>query len=216
MQTLFFRLLNHEDKAATLADAIGAVREGHAANTVVHAVDPASFRQVPGSPFAYWVSEGLRHTFATLPTFEGEGRTAKRGPSTCDDFRYVRCWWEVDCTQPHGLGEWRAFAKGGMFSPFYADIYLVVDWEPRRSTFLGFFGRTGREIERPESVGFFFRPGLTWPLRTNGFSLRVMPSGCIFGHKGPAAFVEGDDSRELLALAAITNSNVFSLLVSLQ
>jgi hypothetical protein len=50
VNTLFFRLLNHEDKAAALAEALGAVCEGRAANTVLHAVDPASFRQVPGSP----------------------------------------------------------------------------------------------------------------------------------------------------------------------
>ena len=27
------------------------------------------------------------------------------------------------------------------------------------------------------------------------FLYDVMPAGCIFGHKGPAAFVEGNDSR---------------------
>ena len=51
MHTLFFRLLNHEDKAAALGNAISVVREGREANTVVHAADPASFRQVPGSPY---------------------------------------------------------------------------------------------------------------------------------------------------------------------
>lgn len=216
MDTLFFRLLNHEDKAAALADAIGAVREGREANTVVHAVDLASFRQVPGSPFAYWVSERVRRLFTELPPFEVEGRWARLGAHGSNDFRYVRCWWEVDCTQPHGLGEWRTFAKGGMFSPFYADIHLVVDWEPRRSTFHGFFGRPGREIERPESVGFFFRPGLTWPRRTNGLSFRVLPTSCIFADKGPAAFVEHDLEIELLALCAILNSQPFGYLISLQ
>src|SRR5262245_3864125 len=104
-----------------------------------------------------------------------------------------------------------------MFSPFYADLHLVVDWEPRRSTFLGFFGRPGREIERPESVGFFFRPGLTWPRRTtSGLSLRVMPGGCIFADKGPAAFINGDNPDDLLALLAITNSAPFGSLVGLQ
>ena len=43
-------LLNHEDKATALGDAISAVREGREANTVVHVVDSASFRQVPASP----------------------------------------------------------------------------------------------------------------------------------------------------------------------
>ena len=79
MNTLFFRLLDQKDKAAALSEAVDAVREGHMRNAVVHAVDPASFRQVPGSPFAYWVSDRLRRLFTELPPFEAEGRTAKRG-----------------------------------------------------------------------------------------------------------------------------------------
>lgn len=43
-----------------------------------------------------------------------------------------------------------------------------------------------------------------------------MPAGCIFADKGPAVFVEDDDSEELLALLAIVNSHAFRLLVSLQ
>jgi hypothetical protein len=43
-----------------------------------------------------------------------------------------------------------------------------------------------------------------------------MPAGCIFADKGPAVFVEGDDGDDLLALAAVTNSCAFALLVSLQ
>ncbi|MEQ1801913.1 MAG: type II restriction endonuclease subunit M [Gammaproteobacteria bacterium] len=46
--------------------------------------------------------------------------------------------------------------------------------------------------------------------------MRPMPTGCIFADKGPAAFVENDDVRELLVLSCITNSRAFGLLVSLQ
>lgn len=95
MGTLFFRLLPYEDKAAALAEAVAAVREGRTLNPVIHAVDPASFRQVPGSPFAYWVSERLRRLFTDLPPFEGEGQTIRVGLQTSDDFRFVRAWWEV-------------------------------------------------------------------------------------------------------------------------
>jgi hypothetical protein len=42
-----------------------------------------------------------------------------------------------------------------------------------------------------------------------------MPTGCIFGHKGPAVFVDGDHA-ELLALCAIMNSSSFGYLVSVQ
>lgn len=94
-ESLFLRLLPYEDKAAALAEAAAAVREGRTSNPVVHPVDPASFRQIPGSPFAYWVREHIRRLFTELPPFEGEGRTVKQGLATADDFRFVRAWWEV-------------------------------------------------------------------------------------------------------------------------
>ncbi|MCK2088617.1 BREX-1 system adenine-specific DNA-methyltransferase PglX [Thauera aromatica] len=47
-------------------------------------------------------------------------------------------------------------------------------------------------------------------------SFRVMPTGCIFADKGPAAFVENDDPDELLALVCLLNSKAFGLLVSVQ
>jgi hypothetical protein len=228
--TVFLRLLAEADNAAALLEvcsrqraegsaqkAEGGGQKADSLDPRIFEVQPETFDAVPGKPFAYWVSEAVRETFRRLPAFENEERTARRGPSTCDDARYLRLWWEVDVTQAHGHGEWRAFSKGGAFSRFYADVHLLVDWEPRRSTFLGFLGRPGREIERPESVDCFFRPGLTWPRRTtSGLSLRVMPAGCIFADKGPAAFIANDDPEKLLALLALTNSRAFGLLVSLQ
>jgi hypothetical protein len=79
VNTLFFRLLQHEDKAAGLSEALDAVRQGHVRNSMVHVVDPVSFRQVHGSPFAYWVSECIRRLFTELQPFEGEGRTVRVG-----------------------------------------------------------------------------------------------------------------------------------------
>src|SRR5438045_1833349 len=69
----------------------------------------------------------------------------------------------------------------------------------------------------PASFEFYFRPGLTWPWRTqSGLALRVMPAGCIFADKGPAAFVQHDNGEELLALLATVNSSSFRSLVDLQ
>lgn len=46
--------------------------------------------------------------------------------------------------------------------------------------------------------------------------MRVLPSGCIFADKGPAAFLKDDSPEELLAILAVTNSSAFGVLVSLQ
>lgn len=67
-----------------------------------------------------------------------------------------------------------------------------------------------------KSVDFYFRPGLTWPSRTNGLSFRALPKGCIFGHKGSAAFVGTDNQKPLQALAGILNSQAFGYLISIQ
>jgi hypothetical protein len=231
MNMLFFRLLSHEDKATALSEAVAAVGEGHSINPVVHAVDPASFRQVPGSPFAYWVSERIRRLFTELAPFEGEGRTVKQGLATADDFRFVRAWWEVPperildgangpdwqedlpafqvwCRQRTFAGKrWVPFAKGGEYSPYYADLHLVVNWE-----------RDGEELRNFERAfirneNFYFHPGLTWPLRTNGLSFRAVPLGSVFGHKGPMAFESHNSQEILLTLAAVMNSHSFYMFV---
>ena len=49
---LFFRLLDAGDKEASLGTAL---RELHTFD-----VDPNRFSKIPGSPFAYWVSESIR------------------------------------------------------------------------------------------------------------------------------------------------------------
>ena len=112
--------------------------------------------------------------------------------------------------------DWIPFSKGGNQSKYYSDIYLLLNWEPARSTYYAFFGRIGRASVKPESVEHYFRPGLTWPLRTNGLSFRALPAASIFGHKGPAVFESADESIDLLALLAVLNSRPYELLVSLQ
>jgi hypothetical protein len=210
--TVFFRLLDGVNRPTRLATAVEELRE-NGKTTDTYSAEPASLRQVPGSPFAYWVSEEVRSKFVELPLMERNGRTAKRGASTGDDFRRVRTWWEAASEEASEGGRWVPFSKGGSYSPFYADIHLLVAWDRQRRTFLDFRGRPGRMTERPEALDYFFRAGLTWPRRTtSGISVRVLPAGCIFADKGPAAF---STSTDPLALLALMNSRVFSELVAL-
>jgi hypothetical protein len=211
-ESLFLRLLPYDDKAAALTEAVATVREGRALNPLVHTVDPTSFRQVPGSPFAYWVSERVRRKFIELPSFESQGRQVRVGDHPGDGFRYLRLFWEV----PIGPSacDWRPYQKGGEYSPYYYDIHLVADWDAARQTYRGFYGRPGRPNERPSNYQYFFRAGLTWPRRTQrGLSIRVHPAGCVFADKGPVIFADNDSFASLLGL---TNSVAFHGIVTLQ
>lgn len=235
--TTFFRLLHTDDKDAALRQELAAP------GSLTFQVEPAKFAMVPGSPFAYWVSDRIRRLFQELPPFESEGRTVKQGLATADDFRFVRCWWEVEntkildghkgpnwredlkafqswCKQRTFEGKrWVPFAKGGEYSPFYADLHLVVNWE-----------RDGEEMKEHvcncypylngkwgfvvKNTDYYFRPGLTWPLRSQvGLTLRCNPAGGVFGHKGP---VGNPIPKMESGYLAIMNSEPFRLCVGLQ
>ncbi|MCL4299600.1 MAG: hypothetical protein KJ077_27940 [Anaerolineae bacterium] len=206
--TLFFRLLATDDKIASLTEAVTAIKTGQAHSTA-YLVDPASFRQITGSPFAYWVSQRVRKLFAELSPFESVQVHSCKGPDTGNDFRFLRAWWEV-ISQNVGRGQrWINHPKGGAYSQFYSDVHLVIDWQMD--------GKLVGEYGNIRNPGFFFRPGITWPRRTtSNFGPRAMPSGCIFADKGPATFVADDDLDKLIVILGMMNSAAFKEFVKLQ
>ena len=185
----FVRLLKETDRPRAIGAAIENHR-GRKADERVFRIDLTDMDAIPGSPFAYWMTDSVRRLFRDLPPIEGDGAEIRQGLASGDDFRFLRAFWEVD---PGRIGHssedtlqgkrWVPFAKGGEYSPFRADIHLVVDWEHDGERIRAYEG------SRPQNTGFFFRPGLTWPPRTNsGLGMRVLPAGTAFAHKGCGAF----------------------------
>lgn len=227
-EALFFRLLTSEDKTEDLTEAIAAIHQGKD-HPIIFSTAPTSFLQVSGSPFAYWVSERIRHLFAELPSFENDERTVRVGLQTGDDFRFVRTWWEVapdniafgsttetpaDFRQQTFTGKrWAFFAKGGPYSPFYADLHLVVNWEKDGSEIRDFVNpETGRLNSRPQNTTFYFRPGLTWAYRTHRICLQELPKGVIISVRGSGVFADLDTLRTWLGLG---NSIVLDFLLKI-
>lgn len=189
--TIFLRFLADGDKASALFESCRRVRQGEAESRCLD-VPSDAFDAVPGKPFAYWVSAAVRDTFRRLPPFEARGRVVRVGLQTSDDFRFLRCWWEI-----HAAGArqaWPPFAKGGSHSPFYADVPLVVDWGSDGSKLASFPASVIRNAE------YYFRPGITWPLRARRFAPQAMPEGCIFSVRGYSAFPEEDEEAKTLAI----------------
>ncbi len=195
-----FRLLDAESPAGPLAEAVRQFNVGQG-GAAVFTLDPTSFEQVPNAPFAYWVSEAVRRLFKQLPAFESGNRTARQGLATADDFRFVRCWWEA----PIG-DSWQPFAKGGGVSPFYADIYMKVNWQ-----------ENGAELKasssaRVQNTDYYFKAGSFQTLRSLRLAPHITPRGCVFSHNGFQYFApEGD----LLFLLGLTNSSFFESLYRL-
>ena len=205
------RALTEEDKDSVLA---GAIRNSRDSRFFV--CNPGGFSAVPGSPFSYWVSQRFRDLFWKMPPMQGTGRHACVTNQVGEDFRYYRASWEVE---PHTMGRlerWVPLAKGGAYSPYYSDLHLVVDWQESRGTYRGFIGTEHRPLERPASANHFFRPGITWPRRTDGLSFRVLPGDSVFSNKGPAIFCDGDNGDDILAACGVLCSTAFGALLATQ
>jgi hypothetical protein len=205
--TTFIRLLDIpvDGKAAALKAAV-------AGDGSVFDCAPEAFAAVPGSPFAYWAGSRILRLFAAKlsGTFE-----TKCGMGTLDDFRFLRLYWEVGETI--NGNEYPLFAKGGTYIAFWADVHLTVKWYLEGAEVKQFVeDKVGSASRKIQAQSYYFRPGLTWPRRTDGLSFRALPAGCIFADKGPAAFVKGDNPQDLLALSALLNSRPFGYLVGIQ
>jgi hypothetical protein len=165
------------------------------------------FSTIEGSPLAYDSVARIAPLFRSNPPLQPGWGIAQRGAPTAEDERLVRFHWEVSNRIEQIDLVWEPFSKGGEFCRFYYDVNLRVAWSPQRRTFYNWYGRPGRQIERPESLDLFFQSGLTWPRRTQrGFNVRVLPSGCVFSDK--SGFVQASNKNDESFLLAILNSEV--------
>lgn len=200
MRTVFIRILEAppDEKPDALRSAIrnGDCRFDGAVS---------DFAQVPRTPFAYWVNAGLRSAFSKLPPFESEDRTARQGLATADDFRFVRLTVEISHRERNT--RWFPFAKGGKYSIFYADIPVVVNWASDGRELRNFYRPGSSKLaSRPQNVDFYFRPGMTWPLRTSSFCPQALPAGAICSVRGYGAYA---DAATLPAMLGVCSSSAF-------
>jgi hypothetical protein len=173
---------------------------------VRHDIARRDFAAIDGSPLAYERVGTMAPVFREAPPLDPSVATVKQGLATSDDERWLRSFWEVETRAIGRDACWVPFAKGGEFSRFYSDQYLVIKWADEGRELKDYIiAKEGSESKRIYSQDWYFKPGLTWPLRTQrGFNLRVMPEGCIFGHKGPAVFLK--DASATFFILGVANS----------
>lgn len=207
MKTVFLRVLEEEDKATALLRAIREPERAHGRQR--YEVEASALTVIPGSPFAYWLSDSLRKIFSQFPPVEHAERLVRAGLQTGDDFRFVRLWWEVDEKPPVG---WFTFVRGGRISTFYCDVDSLLNWRMAGHELKAWATiSTGGDhwSKNIRSIELYFRPGLTWPLRAPRFAPYVLPSDSIFSIRGYAYIAPRD---QVLTALAVFSSSVFDYL----
>ena len=197
MKALFVDVVNQADRATALRLLARQGADIGARSAWI--IDPSEFRIVPGSPFAYKISDAMRAKFRILSPFESDGRIVRQGMATSNDFRFVRTWYE---TAP-GQSRWKTYSKGGESIGYYADFPVVVDWNCDGAALKAFAETTSGTTHwsrRIISSYLYFRPGITWPLRASRFSPRPMPAESIFSVRGYCAFMPREELLATLGL----------------
>ena len=204
----FIRLTRDLNRAQALLAVADRLRRGDSDERVFRR-GAAFFQAIPTAPLAYWAAPSLTAAFSELKAL-GQVDDVVNGLSTGDNFRFVRLFWEVEpdrigyCAADVAVGNrWVPLAKGGAYSPYWADLHLVVDWSGNGDLL------KNHPSSRVQNVGFYFDPGLTWTMRTNSaFSPRLLPRGCIPGAKGNLVRTEAAFSRLTLLTSRFARESI--------
>ena len=174
------------------------------------------YRDIPGSPIAYWISSKTRDSFLSEESI-GTVAPPKQGLATADNERFLRLWHEVDiqkigfgissCNEAAASGKkFFPYNKGGAFRRWYGNRDYVVNWENDGYEIKNFKDDKGKVRSRPQNLQYYFKPAITWSDVTSGsFSGRYAEQGFMFDIKGSSGFPD----KELLPyVLGLLNSKV--------
>lgn len=172
--------------------------------------DAEAFKQIPGTPIAYWISDAAVKNMASLPSLSNFAQP-KQGMVTRDNKRFMRSWWEIglidfdDEIQSHkeareSKAKWLPCTSGGQFRKWFGNNEDVIFWEHDGAELIEF---SGAHIKNRQ---FYFLPAVTWSSISSGaFSTRYVSSGYLPEHAGNCLYT----NESMLALIqGIANSSI--------
>ncbi|HKW21043.1 MAG TPA: BREX-1 system adenine-specific DNA-methyltransferase PglX, partial [Ktedonobacterales bacterium] len=136
----YIRLVREPDAEAKrhgFERTVAALQAGES-DPAVYRYRQGDFDAIPGAPWVYWITPGLRRLFQALPKL-GEIAQPRQGLATADNFRFLRYWWEVG-TGRIGFGcadgraaratgkRWFPHMKGGEFRRWWGNQEYAVNW----------------------------------------------------------------------------------------
>ena len=176
-----------------------------------------NFNNIPGFPFAYWVSDKIRKVFENSTPLK-ELYPPRTGMMTTDNNRFLRYWYEprkdnigfnlssiessVECKK-----KWFPYQKGGDFRKWYGNNDYIVNWK-----------NAGREIidngmTSFRGKNFYFKEGITWSIfGFNSFGVRFSSQGSIFDIGGTSSF---PDKTHLYYILSFLSSKITFMYLSI-
>lgn len=89
--------------------------------------DADTFKQIPGTPIAYWLGDGLLEAYSS-GRFIDEAAHPKVGMQTSNNEKFLRLWWETDWspTQNDSNHKWIKYLKGGKYRKWNGNLEYLL------------------------------------------------------------------------------------------
>lgn len=164
--------------------------------------DAEAFKQIPGTPIAYWLGKGANGSFEVGQPLAKIAKTRK-GMFTGNNDLFLRQWYEVSASLIDI--DYKFYSKGGPYRRWYGNRDYVVRWKDDGKEIKAFPG-SGNINESD-----YFRSCLCWSLITSGdISFRALNTDeYVMGDAGPACYPNPEMYWYLLGLL---NSSAIQLL----
>ena len=174
--------------------------------------DAETFKQIPGTPIAYWALNEEISAFHTMGKVS-DSIDVRLGMTTADNNLFLRRWWEpsnAKCTlqseSPEDVIKWCPYNKGGDFRKWYGNRTFVINWENGGEKIRTFTDANGRVRSTVPNEQFYCRECLTWSKISSGrIAVRFLPKGSLFDVAGASGFAS---RGALLSAIGFLNSEI--------
>ena len=177
-----------------------------------------NLKKIPGSPIAYWVTEGIKNAYENSFPLKSVGDT-RQGMATSNNNYFLRFWWEVNIIKTsfdsfsrkdalESGCKWFPYNKGGSFRKWYGNQEYLVNWENDGQELLALAAsKYGSPTRTIKSISEYFKESISWSKISSGnLAMRYYPKGFLFDVAGCCIFA--DDFNELRNLLGFTNTNL--------
>lgn len=173
------------------------------------------YKQIPGTPIAYWISNSFRNIFSNKQI--SEYADIKQGLTTSDNDRFVRLWFEENLLninfnhkQTEDLNKkWYPFNKGGAYNKWYGNRDYVVNYQYDGKEIKENVLKKYSYLKTPDFVvknsEHYFERCLSWTKVSNYFGVRYYEDGFISSDAGMSVFSQ---DYSLFYLLGFMNSKV--------
>ncbi|GFH62753.1 MAG: BREX-1 system adenine-specific DNA-methyltransferase [Candidatus Desulfovibrio kirbyi] len=197
--SIFFRLLTDDDKESELQRLTNDCIHGNI-SAKIFLINTKQFSLLNGIPYAYWVSQDTIQTIGTHHRIEGNMASIRVGLQTGDNFRFLRCLWEIppytqvpSAMQYNARQEirhqclielstdkkWVPFSKTEAASPWFSPITLVANFSGNGYELRNFTNDAGKLRSALRSEQEYFKPGFSYMLRSTRLVPYLIPAGVI-------------------------------------